>query len=63
MKRDILTTKNIYDVSSCCPGHDTWPNETYGNRRSKAARARDIKKEHRTFRRLSKLEVNAGKNL
>jgi hypothetical protein len=23
----------------CCPGHDKFPNETYGSRRSKKARA------------------------
>lgn len=50
--RDILKIKR--GVSSCCPGHDSYPNQTYRNRRSKKARARGIKQEHRAFRRIMK---------
>lgn len=35
----------------CCPGHDTFPSETYRNRRSKAAHTRDTKIAHRRERR------------
>lgn len=51
MKRDI---KRIRLLRSCCPGHDDFPDDTYKNRRSKKARARGIKYEHRYFRRVSK---------
>lgn len=33
MKRDILTLRR--GDCGCCPGHDTFPNETYNSRRSK----------------------------
>lgn len=48
MRREILSIEKY--VSNCCPGHDTYPNETYKNRRSKRARARDKKKERRHAR-------------
>lgn len=35
----------------CCPGHDTFPSETYNNRRSKKAHSRDNKVMHRAERR------------
>ena len=53
MKRDIISLKGRA-VSGCCPGHDTWPNESYENRRSKRARSRDKKREHRYVRRITK---------
>ena len=52
MKREILTMKRY--VSDCCPGHDKFPNDTYRNRRSIHARARDKAKEHRYVRRILK---------
>ena len=51
MKREIALVPGALK-SSCCPGHDTWPCETYSNRRSKRARARDKKLEHRYARRV-----------
>lgn len=54
MRRDILVTKRIKDISGCCPGHDQWPVETYGSRRSKRARSRDKKLEHRVARTILK---------
>ncbi len=38
----------------CCPGHDDWPCDSYKNRRSKRARSRDKKKEHKLARTLVK---------
>lgn len=38
----------------CCPGHDTFPDHTYNSRRSKKARARDIKIEHQLVRTIQK---------
>ena len=43
--------------SGCCPGHDTFPNDTYKNSRSKRARARDKTKEHKMVRTLLKREL------
>jgi len=56
MKREILGLKR--GVSSCCPGHDQFPDDTYKNNRSKRARSRDIKKEHRLARRKIKQTMN-----
>ena len=51
MKREIMSVPGaVFDCR--CPGHDTWPCETYSNRRSKRARARDKKLEHRYARRV-----------
>ena len=44
MKREILKFK--CGSCGCCPGHDTFPDDTYGNRRSKKARTRDRKIEN-----------------
>lgn len=55
MKRDILKYKR--KVSGCCPGHDDYPDDKYGNRRSAKARSRDKKKEHQHARSLSKREI------
>jgi len=55
VKRQILEIEP--HPSDCCPGHDKWPNETYRNRRSKKARSRDKKKEHRYVRRMSKKKI------
>jgi hypothetical protein len=41
----------------CCPGHDTFPSETYRSRRSKKARSRDKKLEHRYIRSLLKRQL------
>jgi hypothetical protein len=49
MKREIL---DIMKIDQCCPGHDDFPNDTYKNNRSKKARNRDIKVEHRYARRI-----------
>lgn len=43
--------------SGCCPNHDTFPNDTYRNNRSKRARARDKRKEHKMVRTLLKREL------
>lgn len=41
----------------CCPGHDTFPNDTYNSNRSKRARARDIKREHQVVRQIQKRQL------
>lgn len=51
MKRDLFLIKPK-DLGCCCPGHDVFPNDTYKNRRSKKARSRDKKLEHRLARHL-----------
>lgn len=43
----------------CCPGHDTFPNDTYNSNRSKRARARDIKREHQVVRQIQKRQLRA----
>ena len=53
--RDLLKIRR--GDCGCCPGHDKFPNETYNSRRSKKARSRDIKKEHRVVRRILKQEI------
>ncbi len=59
MKRQLLLVPGKQLLGSwCCPGHDAWPHETYKNKRSKQARARDIKKEHQLARTLEKRELN-----
>jgi hypothetical protein len=61
MKRDILTViRSTYgrgEISKCCPGHDVFPADTYRNRRSKAARSRDIKIEHRLARHIMNANI------
>lgn len=52
MKREI--TYYIPHTHGCCPGHDLFPTETYKNRRSKKARARGKKLEHKMARHFSK---------
>lgn len=52
MKRMIFTIRR--GDCGCCPGHDNFPCDTYRNRRSKKARSRDIKREHRFVRRYLK---------
>lgn len=47
MRRELL---DHIRVSSCCPGHDHFPSDTYSSRRSKRARARDKKMEHQVAR-------------
>lgn len=52
MKREILSVH--LNICGCCPGHDTWPDDVYANRRSVRARSRDIAREHRVVRRIKK---------
>lgn len=58
MKRDLYWAKPK-DIGWCCPGHDTFPDSTYNSRRSKKARSRDKKLEHRMARHLlnRKIEI------
>lgn len=56
MKRDMLTIRR--GDCWCCPGHDTYPNETYNNRRSKHARSRDKKIEHQHARSILNRNLN-----
>jgi hypothetical protein len=51
VKRELKQLQPKQD--ECCPGHDVWPNDTYKNRRSKKARSRDKKKEHKYVRSLA----------
>lgn len=39
---------------NCCPGHDTFPSDTYENRRSKKARSRDKKLSNKMARHIFK---------
>jgi hypothetical protein len=41
----------------CCPGHDTFPRDSYKNSRSKRAHRRDTKIAHRRARRVAKKET------
>ena len=50
MKRELKTLAPRQD--ECCPGHDSYPNDTYGNNRSKKARSKGKKKEHKYVRTL-----------
>lgn len=54
MKREIIEIKH---PGNCCPGHDEYPCETYKNNRSKRARSKGIKLEHRYVRRIKKLNL------
>jgi hypothetical protein len=54
MRRQILNEKREKHISGCCPGHDDFPNSVYRSNRSKRARARSIKLEHRYARRVAK---------
>lgn len=56
MKRDILLIKRDRHISGCCPGHDSYPNSRYRNKRSQKARSKGKKLEHRAFRRIMKQE-------
>lgn len=60
MRREILDLVQCKHISGCCPGHDDYAHETYSNVRSKRARSRDKKKEHRYTRRVSKQMLNLG---
>lgn len=57
MRREIEFIKSPRALDECCPGHDQWPNDTYRNRRSKRARARDKAKEHRYVRHVRNQEL------
>lgn len=50
MKRELKQLQPRQD--ECCPNHDAWPTECYKNNRSKKARSRDKKKEHKYVRTL-----------
>lgn len=52
MRRELFGVKLARCVCGCCPGHDAFPSETYKNRRSKKARSRAKKEEHRYVRRV-----------
>lgn len=51
MKREVEQLKVL--GYPCCPGHDMWPTDTYSSNRSKRARSRDKKKEHKYARTLA----------
>ena len=57
MKREISLVAGALKDSRCCPGHEMWPCETYANRRSKRARSRDKKREHRYARHVLNRQV------
>lgn len=57
MKRQIAQIPGALKGSWCCPGHDTWPSDTYKSNRSKAARSRDKAREHRYARRILKQQL------
>lgn len=59
MKREIISMMG-HSVCNCCPGHDQFPNDTYKNNRSKRARSRDIKVEHRFVRRKVKMDIQSS---
>jgi len=44
----------------CCPGHDTFPSQTYKNRRSKRAQSRDTTLAHQIARARAKRAVQAA---
>jgi hypothetical protein len=50
MRRELDTLHKNH--SGCCPGHDDFPNDVYRNNRSKRARSRDKKREHKFVRTL-----------
>lgn len=52
MKRELLTLRR--GDSGCCPGHDTFPDHAYANRRSQRARRRDRRIENQLVRTLRK---------
>jgi len=49
MKREL---KSLVVTSDCCPGHDDYPSDQYGNSRSRKARARGKTREHKYVRTL-----------
>lgn len=55
MQRDMFKIRR--GDCGCCPGHDTYPVETYSNNRSKRARARDKKMEHQHARSIFKRQL------
>jgi hypothetical protein len=54
MQRQLMQFDGHSADCWCCPGHDKFPDQTYKNNRSKRARSRDIKKEHKIVRTLFK---------
>lgn len=57
MRRMILEFKRMKHLSGCCPGHDTYPSESYGNRRSKKALSNSKKAERRLSRRRARVDI------
>lgn len=55
MRREIKLIQP--KCSSCCPGHDMYPNDTYKNKRSKKQRSLGKAKEHRAVRRYFKMSL------
>lgn len=60
MKREIIGLKP--GCCGCCPGHDEFPDDSYGNRRSKRARSEGKAREHRLVRRVMKVRTKAEAN-
>jgi hypothetical protein len=56
MKREIRQL--VSNMDDCCPGHDSYPSDTYSSRRSKKARSKGIKREHKYVRHLVKQELH-----
>jgi len=56
MKREIL---NFKPKLSGCPGHNDYPSGTFKNRRSKRARSRDKKLEHKHARSIVSRELKS----
>jgi hypothetical protein len=55
MKRELKDIHILkYFNCGCCPGHDRYPDEVYRSNRSKKARSKGKKIEHRYVRRVKK---------
>lgn len=63
MRRQLKDLLHGWKIGNCCPGHDTFPCETYRSRRSKRARARDKKVEHQYARTILKRQLRAELNV
>lgn len=57
MKRQLLDLRR--GDSTCCPGHDKFPDQTYANNRSKRARAKSKADEHQLVRSILKRSIPA----
>ncbi len=58
MRRELgqMEGKQLLDCW-CCPGHDKWPHDTYKSNRSKRARSRDKKREHKLARTIANRSI------